>query len=99
MDSLADILKEELAWYAKGGGRNVRSFLLVNETEQVYAVLIIDTPIRKRSAGIVLLARIVDQQIIIEEDNTDRPLVEGLQVAGIPREQIVLNYLANPEPS
>jgi XisI protein len=52
-----------------------------------------DLPPRKRLAGVVVLARIEGDFIIIEEDTTDRPLVKKLVAAGIPREKIILAYL------
>jgi XisI protein len=92
MATLAEILKEEVFWYA-GGGFDILAFALVNEEQQVYAVNVTDVPPRKRRAGVVVLARIEGDFIIIEEDATDRPLVKKLMAAGIPREKIILAYL------
>ena len=50
-----------------------------------------DHPTDKKPA-IVMMARIVDHIIVIDEDITDRPLYEELMRCGIPREQIVLAY-------
>jgi len=99
MADLAAILKKAVSWYAAGGA-NVKTFAVSNEEQQVYAVLVVDSPIRKQEAGIVVLARLVNDKIIIEEDTTDRPLVNALIEAGIPREQIVLAYAGDsiPEP-
>lgn len=38
-------------------------------------VLITDTPRRKRDADILVFARIEDNQVIIEADSTDYPLL------------------------
>jgi hypothetical protein len=38
------------------------------------------------------MARVVGNKVIIEEDTTDRPLVEALIRCGIPREHIILVY-------
>ena len=40
----------------------------------------------------MVLARIENDKVLIEEDTTDRPLWRELVRAGIPREQIVLIY-------
>jgi hypothetical protein len=88
---LNDIFKDTLLQYV-GKGFDNRSFPLVNEAEQIYAVNIIDTPIRKRKAGVVVIARVDGDRVIIEEDLTDRPLVDALVKAGVPREKIVLAY-------
>ena len=91
MASLASIVKEVVFSYASGG-LNLRTFALSNEEQGVYGVNVIDWPEHHRSAGVVVLARIEGEQVIVEEDLTDRPLVEALVTAGIPRERIVLKY-------
>ncbi len=91
MASLASIVKEVVFSYASGG-LNLRTFALSNEEQGVYGVNVIDWPERHRSAGVIVLARIEGEQVIIEEDLTDRPLVDALVTAGIPREQIVVKY-------
>ena len=44
------------------------------------------------------MARMYGEQIIIEDDNTDRPLYQSLLQRGIPRNQIVLAYAGEPIP-
>jgi len=91
MASLASTVKEVVFSYASGG-LNLRTFALSNEEQGVYGVNVIDWPERHRAAGVVVLARVEGEQVIIEEDLTDRPLVDALVAAGIPRERIVLKY-------
>jgi hypothetical protein len=91
MAQLNEIVKDTLLQYV-GRGFDNRSFPLANEAEQIYAVNIIDTPVRKRKAGVVVIARVDGDRVIIEEDLTDRPLVDALVEAGVPREKIVLAY-------
>ena len=91
MDSLVSLVKEVVFSYASGG-LNLKTFALSNEEQGVYGVNVIDWPKRHRSAGVVVLARVEGDHVIIEEDLTDRPLVDALVAAGIPREQIVLKY-------
>lgn len=97
MGGLAEIVKKEVAWYASGGF-NLKSFLLTDERQQIYAVNVIDYPKRKRPAGVVVLARIVGDYVIIEEDRTDRPLEERLIAAGVPREKIICAYAGDAYP-
>ncbi len=47
----------------------------------------------------MVMARIVNDTVIIDEDTTDRPLVNELANAGIPRDKIVLAYLPEPSPA
>ncbi len=91
MDNLAAIVKKTVFGYASGGV-NLRTFPLANEEQQVYAVNVIDTPVREQSAGVVVIARVEGDTVIIEEDTTDRPLFKALVQNGIPREKIILAY-------
>ena len=89
MASLASIVKEVVFSYASGG-LNLKTFALSNEEQGVYSVNVIDWPERHRPAGVVVMARVEGEQVIIEEDLTDRPLIDALVDAGIPKEQIIL---------
>ena len=92
MDNLKQIVREVVFGYA-GGSPVVRTYKLADEEHGVYAVNIIDWPKRKRPPSIVVMAHVDGEKVIIEEDNTDRPLVDALVSAGVPREQIELAYL------
>lgn len=52
----------------------------------------------ERSSQIVVLARVVDDLVIIEVDNTNKPLIDALEQRGVPRSQIVLAYAGEPVP-
>ena len=91
MASLASIVKEVVFSYASSG-LNLRTFALSNEEQGVYGVNIVDWPERHRAAGVVVLARVEGEQVVIEEDLTDRPPVDALVAVGIPRERIILKY-------
>lgn len=93
MVGLEERLREELEWYnANGQGLNTRLYLMEDPKRHAYSVTAIDHPSRKWSAGVVIFARLDGEFIVIEEDNTDRPLVDRLMARGIPREKIVLAY-------
>ncbi|MBX3066194.1 MAG: XisI protein [Anaerolineae bacterium] len=91
MDQLEQTVKNVVFGYA-GGGPNILVFPVENPSKRVYGVIIIDHPLRKRPAGVMIMARLIGDKVIIEEDSTDRPLVDAMVNAGIPREQIVLAY-------
>jgi hypothetical protein len=40
----------------------------------------------------MIMARVIDDSVVVESDKTDRPLYEELLRAGISREHIVLAY-------
>jgi XisI protein len=91
MATQTDVVKEVVFSYATAGLK-LRTLALSNEEQDIYAVIVINWPERHRPAGVVVLARVEGDQVIIEEDLTDRPLVEALVSAGIPPEQIILRY-------
>jgi hypothetical protein len=70
----------------------------LDDVRQVYTVVAIDHPVRREEAGIIVLARVVGDQVVIEEDNTDRPLIDALMQRGIPRSQITLIYAGETLP-
>ncbi len=88
---LKKILREEVEKYS-GQGVNCYLFPLLDDEHQNYAVNAVDYPTREQTAGVVVMARIVGSSIVIEEDMTDKKLVDALIQRGIPREQIILAY-------
>lgn len=58
----------------------------------------VDYPKLREVAGVVVLARIVSNKVVIEEDTTDKQLVDALLQRGVAREQIVLAYTDEPIP-
>ncbi len=98
MASLAEVVREVVFRYASAG-LNLRTYALSNDVQQIYAVNVIDWPARHNPASVVILARVEGEQVIIEEDSTDRPLVEALIDAGIPRERIVFKHVEQTSPT
>jgi hypothetical protein len=47
---------------------------------------------------VMVLARVVGDKVVIEEDATDKKLIDALLQRGIPRTQIVLAYAGEPLP-
>jgi hypothetical protein len=95
---LAQIVQHELEGYARPVLRG-KTYLMTNTDQQVFTV--IDVPDhfpRKFEAGIAVMARIVGDKVVIEEDIHDRPLVNELVRAGIPREQIICTYIGEKLP-
>lgn len=99
MDILKQTLREEVEKYAAGGrGANILLFAISDEERGIYAVNAVDYPTRDGVAGVVVLARLVGNRVVIEEDMTDKKLVRALQQRGILRDQIVLAYDGEPIP-
>lgn len=99
MGDLKDIVREEVRKYAgRGRGGNLRLFPIMDEPQQTYVVVAIDYPVREDTAGVVVLARVVGDKAVIEEDATDKPLLDALLQQGVPREKIILAYEGEPVP-
>ena len=100
MDNMVKILREEVQKYAANGtGLNLLLFPLLDDTNKTYAVTAVDYPTREQPAGVVVLARILANKIVIEEDMTDKKLVDALLQRGISRDDIVLAYAGEPLPT
>ena len=88
-NTLKTILIEEMQKYA-GEGLNAYSYLTANEAEQLYTIVDIANVRGKRIIGTVLVARLRNEQIIIELDHNNKPLIDALRARGIPNNQLVL---------
>jgi XisI protein len=102
MDRVIDItgiVQREVEDYAVSGF-NIALYPVSDHPRQIYTVIVIpEYDSRKKiDPGIVVMARIVGDTVIIDEDTTDRPLYKELMRAGIPREQIILAYAGEKSP-
>lgn len=97
MAQLLDIVRTEVEKYGRSGF-NVRLFPICDDVRQYYTVNSLSHPERKRPMGVVVMARVVGDTVVIEEDRTDHPLVDALVQAGIPRHQIILAYAGETIP-
>jgi hypothetical protein len=96
---LAEIVQREVGDYA-GPAYKAKTYYVEDEKHRMYTVITVpdhDYPINLK-AGITVMARIVGDKVVIEQDITDRPLYEALEVAGVPREQIILAYAGETLP-
>jgi hypothetical protein len=97
--NLLEITRREVRKYV-GNTPHARMYGLLDDQNGCYGVVIVPEDEAERPAYMAVLARVVGDMVIIEEDGTvDKPLVEALMVnGGIPREQIVLAYQGEPLP-
>ena len=96
--TLKQILIEEMQKYA-GEGLNAYSYLTENEIENLYTVIDIATVRGKRIVGTVLVARLHENNIIIELDHNSKLLADALTARGVPEDQLVLAYLDTTMPA
>lgn len=94
MDRIADlqtIVQQVVSDYATPAIK-ATTYFTHDPQKQVYTVISVPDQPRQFRAGIVVMARIEGDSVIIDEDITDRPLVDALIEAGVAREKITLAY-------
>jgi len=91
MDQLIDILRSTLDDYT-GDALNGYSYLTESKDGTVFTIVSIGYLPDKRIVDAGLIVHVVGDCIIIERDVNDKPLVEALPQANVPRQQIVLAY-------
>jgi XisI protein len=97
MDRVVDvnaIVRHEVADYNDVHDYKVKGYFLEDAKQSVYSIVIVpeaDHPF-VHEPSMMMLARVVGDKVVIDEDKTDRPLFEALVEAGIPREKIVIAY-------
>lgn len=92
LTSLAEIVKNEVEDYARGGWWQGAGYAISDQVRQIYSVVFVPDRPRPFPARVVVMARVVEDWVMIDEDTTDRPLLQELVRAGIPRARIVLLY-------
>lgn len=97
MASLKEIVQQAVKGYA-GEGLNSVSYLTRSDDGTILAVTDFAQVRGKHVTGVSLVVRIIGEWVIIERDQNDKPLVDALRQAGIPRAQIVLAYAGEPLP-
>jgi hypothetical protein len=95
---LTEVLRQIVSSYATRGysaGQPSQLFYVENARDQVYSVI---APYNRKyeRADLVLMARIVNDQIVIEADKTSKPLYDELRHAGIDESQIVVAWKPSP---
>lgn len=99
IDHLTDIVQREVMDY-HGPGLKSKTYYFEDANDHAYTVIVIPEyryP-RKSKSTVVVMARVLGDKVVIDEDITDRPLYEALMEAGIPREQIILAYAGEKLP-
>ena len=91
MDTLSETLQRVLTGYA-GDMLNGHSYLTTNVDETVFVIIGLGYIGDRHFVDTSLVARLVHNTIVIEYDVNNKPLIEALLAAGIPRNQIVLAY-------
>jgi len=98
MDQLAEVLETTMEGYT-GKMLNGQTYLTISADRQVFAVVGIAKARDEHLVETGLLARIEGSRIVIEHDQNNKPLVDALVQAGVPRHQIILAYAGESSPA
>jgi hypothetical protein len=100
-ETLEALLENEIKWY-HGDGLGGKSYFLQDNHKQTFAVMAVIKPFLPQDYPIIrpdVMAHIHEGFVVIDADNTDKPLYERLERVGIPREKIILAYLGETVPN
>lgn len=92
MEKLKETVLHVISGY-EGKAINGYSYLTTNTAQDFFTLVSIGELRGKHIVDMGLVVRILNEQIIIEHDVNDKPLVDALVQAGIPRDRIVLKYM------
>src|SRR5258708_14282843 len=97
MDTLKDTLIKALEGYT-GKGLNAYSYLTSSVDQQHFVVTSVGQVRGQRVVNMGLVVQFINDMIIIDQDINNKPLVDALLQAGIPRKNIILAYAGEPVP-
>lgn len=96
--TLTDVVRHEVDQYA-GESLNAEIYPIYDELRQTYTVISIGHNRISEPAHPVVMTRIAGDYVVIEVDNTNKPLVEALEDRGVPRQQVILAYAGEKAPA
>jgi hypothetical protein len=89
---LCSAVSKEVEAYV-GFSPQANIYPMLDDTHHTYAVVIVPHQPSRLPTEIVVMARVVEDSVVIEVDTTDKPLVDALTAnQNIPREKIILAY-------
>ena len=97
MDTLKATVKKAMEGYAVKG-LNSDAYLTVSPDETLLTVVDIAHMGGQRLVATSLIVRVFNNQVVIEHDDNNKPLVDALVQNGVPRSKIILAYLGESVP-
>jgi hypothetical protein len=98
-EDLNTVVAREVADYNQVRHWKAQGYYVEDPAQQLYMVVEVphhDHP--EHDAAIIVMARIVENTVIIDTDITDKPLYKELLRCGVPRSQIILRYAGETAP-
>lgn len=96
VEPVRDVIRS-YATHGYSGGKPFRLYYVENLQDQVFSLVPPYDPLYER-ADLVIMARIVNNQVIIDIDKTSVSLYDELKQAGIPENQIIIDSKPNHYP-
>ncbi|MCC7449514.1 MAG: XisI protein [Anaerolineae bacterium] len=93
-----ETFRQKMAEYAKPSLTGEPSYLTQSADGSFFTVVDVSADGGKHCASISLAARVLPDFLIIEHDTNNKPLVDALVQAGIPRKKIILAYAGESVP-
>src|SRR4051794_30649203 len=97
MDKLKETLIKVLESYT-GKAFNGYSYMTSSADQKHFVVTSVGNVKDQRIVNIGLIVQFIDDVIIIDRDINNKPLVDALLQAGVPRSRIILAYAGEPVP-
>jgi hypothetical protein len=98
LDQKLALIHKTVAEYAKAALTGETSYVAQSADGQLLTVVDVMTSADNHHASIGTAVRLFADFVIIEHDMNNKPLVDALLQAGIPREQVILAYAGEPVP-
>ncbi len=97
MDHIAhyqEIIKNAItnSFYYRYSPENIETLFLADDDKSLYMLYAIGWSGKKHTSSIILLVRVKDDKIWIDEDWTEEGIATDLLKAGVPKEKIVLAF-------
>jgi hypothetical protein len=97
MDTLTNTVMQAMTGYAVNG-LNGYSVLTTTADQRMLTVVSVAEVHGKRIISVSLMVRLENDMAVIDHDVNNKPLVDALVQAGVPRERIVLAYAGEAVP-
>ncbi len=94
-----ETIRQKIAEYAKPSLTGEPSYLTQSADGSLFTVVDVSIIGSKHHANLSLAVRVLQGLVMIEHDINNKPLVDALVQAGIPREKIILAYAGEPMPT
>jgi hypothetical protein len=91
MDTLKETVQRVLEAYA-GPAANGDVYLTISPDAQTFTLTAVGTLQGKRFINTGIMLRVEQDHILVLRDQTDKPVVDALVQAGIPKQHIILIY-------